>query len=54
MAFTMGLVQAFDAVIGAHSHDAMKTIGPAIFAVAMFAALVPLLQEIRSERGSLS
>jgi hypothetical protein len=54
MAFVMGLVQAFDAVIGAHSHDAMKTIGPAIFAVATFAALVPLLREIKSDRGNLS
>jgi hypothetical protein len=52
MAFTMGLVQAFDAVIGAHSHDAMKTIGPAIFAVATFAALVPLLREIQREGES--
>ena len=47
LAFTMGLVQAFDTVIGILAHQAGKTLGPLVFAVATFASVVPLLREIR-------
>jgi hypothetical protein len=39
VAVVMILVQAFDAVIGARQHDRVKTIGPAVTAVANVAVL---------------
>jgi hypothetical protein len=44
LAFTMGLVQLFDAVIGARSHDASKTYGPLVLAVATFASVGSMLR----------
>jgi hypothetical protein len=54
MALTMALVQIFDAGIGVLSHDAMKTIGPLVLAVATLLSLLPLLRGIRdsSIRGN--
>jgi hypothetical protein len=48
MALTMGLVQAFDAVIGRLAHDTMKTIGPLVLAAATLLSLLPLLRGIRN------
>jgi hypothetical protein len=44
----MGLVQAFDAVIGRLAHDTMKTIGPLVLAAATLLSLLPLLRGIRN------
>jgi len=48
MALTMSLVQLFDAVIGASSHDASKTYGPLFLALIGFVSLAFLLRS--SER----
>jgi len=40
VAFAMVLVQAADAVIGARLHDRLKTVGPALTAVANLIALL--------------
>jgi len=40
MALTMGLVQAFDTVIGFNLHDPSKTYGPLVLSLATLAALV--------------
>jgi len=39
VALAMALVQSFDAIVGAVSHDRIKTLGPATFAVLNFLAL---------------
>src|SRR3979409_1426572 len=39
LALTMGLVQAFDAVIGLIAHDLAKTFGPLVLSVAGLASL---------------
>ena len=44
MAFTMGLVQFLDAVIGILSHDPFKTYGPLVLALITFASLAWLLR----------
>jgi hypothetical protein len=44
MGVTMGLVQMFDAMIGVHSHNASKTYGPLVFAIAGFTSVVFLLR----------
>jgi hypothetical protein len=44
MALTMGLVQLFDGVIGVLAHDASKTYGPLVLAVATFVSLAYLLR----------
>lgn len=44
MAFTMGLVQLFDAVIGLLSHEASKTYGPLVLAIAAFVSAAYLLR----------
>jgi hypothetical protein len=43
IAVAMTVVQACDAVVGGFARDRMKTVGPAVFAVANLAALVWLL-----------
>ena len=43
IAVAMVLVQAADAVVGWRTHDAMKTYGPAVTAIANAAALVWML-----------
>jgi hypothetical protein len=48
MALTMSLVQSFDAVIGALSHDASKTYGPLFLAIIGFISFAFLLRS--SER----
>lgn len=45
IALTMVVVQALDAVIGSRLHDRLKTIGPAVTAIADLGALVWLLQQ---------
>ena len=44
VAFTMGLVQFLDAVIGILAHDPFKTYGPLLLALITFAALAWLLR----------
>ena len=44
MALTMGLVQLFDGVIGVLSHDANKTYGPLVLAIAAFVSAAKLLR----------
>ena len=44
----MGLVQAFDGVIGFLTHEPSKTYGPLVFAVATFISLAALLREMRT------
>jgi hypothetical protein len=51
MGVTMGFVQMFDAMIGVHSHDASKTWGPLVFAVATFSAVAYLLRSTAGENG---
>jgi hypothetical protein len=44
LALVMSLVQGFDGVIGMLAHDAAKTYGPFVFALANFIALMWLLR----------
>ncbi|WP_407543729.1 hypothetical protein Q0M94_28085 (plasmid) [Deinococcus radiomollis] len=46
LAFVMALVQSFDAVIGALSHDTLRTYGPLFTALFSFAALGLLLRRV--------
>ena len=48
IALIMALVQTFDAVIGVHLHDANKTYGPLVFALATFASVAALLRQPES------
>jgi hypothetical protein len=48
IALIMALVQAFDAVIGVHLHDASKTYGPLVFALATFFLVAALLRQSES------
>jgi len=43
MAILLGVIQACDALVGLWQHDVSKTLGPAVFAVATFAAARALL-----------
>jgi hypothetical protein len=52
LAGVMGLVQAFDAVIGGLQHDLGKTIGPAFFAIAAFVTARWLFVEGQGERSA--
>jgi hypothetical protein len=48
IALIMALVQGFDAVIGVHLHDASKTYGPLVFALATFVLVAALLRQSES------
>jgi hypothetical protein len=48
IALIMALVQAFDAVIGVRLHDASKTYGPLVFALATFVLVAALLRQSES------
>jgi len=46
-----GVVQALDAVLGAARHQVPQTVGPAIFAVALFASGMALLRAESAANG---
>ena len=48
IALIMALVQAFDTVVGVQMHDASKTYGPLVFALATFASVAALLRQPES------
>jgi hypothetical protein len=48
LALSMGLVQAFDAVIGLIAHDPAKTYGPLVLSVAGLASLFALYRDGRT------
>lgn len=48
MAFVLAVIQACDALVGLWQHDLGKTLGPAVFAVATFAAARSLLPRAAS------
>jgi hypothetical protein len=48
IALIMAMVQAFDTIVGVHLHDASKTYGPLVFALATFASVAALLRQPES------